>query len=312
LLSGHFLWAGADKLDQDQPRPQRLPFIALLIGSSSLAFGPWLVRLADVGPVAAGFWRLSLALPFLLVIGILFKQAPRWPRRALVWTIFAAAAFYAADLALWNIGIHMTKLGNATLFGNISSFAFAGWGMWLASRWPTRVQAIALLLAALGSALLMSSSYELSARNFRGDLFALAAGLLYTGYLIGIERARTGLGALPLLFLATLFGAAMLLPASIALGEKVWPTDWTPVLIFALSSQVLGQGLLVYAIGKLSPLVVGLTLLTQPAISAFVGWLAYGERLSPLDFAGAIAIAFALVLVRLPQRGLRAAPPQPS
>ena len=26
-------------------------------------FGPWLVRLAGVGPVAAGFWRLALALP---------------------------------------------------------------------------------------------------------------------------------------------------------------------------------------------------------------------------------------------------------
>ena len=299
-------------MEPGQSRSQRGPFVALLVGSCSLAFGPWLVRLADVGPVAAGFWRLSLALPFLLVIACLLKQVPHWPRRAVVWTIFAAAAFYAADLALWNIGIHMTKLGNATLFGNVSSFAFAAWGLWLARRWPTRIQASALILAALGSALLMSGSYELSARNFRGDLFALVAGLLYTGYLIGVERARADLAALPLLFLATLFGAALLLPASVALGEKVWPTDWTPVLIFALSSQVLGQGLLVYAIGKLSPLVVGLALLTQPAIAAMVGWLAYEERLSVLDFTGAIAIAAALVLVRLPDRGLRREAARPS
>ena len=299
-------------MEANPSRSQRHAFIALLVGSCSLAFGPWLVRLADVGPVAAGFWRLSLALPFLLVIACLFRQAPRWPRRALAWTIFAAAAFYAADLALWNIGIHMTKLGNAVLFGNVSSFVFAAWGLWLARRWPTRLQASALLLAAMGSAMLMSGSYELSARNFHGDLFAFAAGLLYTGYLIGIERARTELAALPLLFLATVFGAALLLPTSVALGEKVWPTDWTPVLIFALSSQVLGQGLLVYAIGKLSPLVVGLALLTQPAISALVGWLVYEERLSPLDFTGAIAIAAALVLVRLPDRGLREGVAQPS
>src|SRR5215217_1869315 len=43
-------------------------FAALLTGSSALALGPWLVRLAGVGPVAAGFWRLFLALPFLFVI----------------------------------------------------------------------------------------------------------------------------------------------------------------------------------------------------------------------------------------------------
>jgi drug/metabolite transporter (DMT)-like permease len=90
------------------------------------------------------------------------------------------------------------------------------------------------------------------------------------------------------------------------------PADWTFVMVLALSSQVLGQGLLVYAIGALSPLVVGLTLLTQPAISALVGWLVYGETLRPLDWLGAAAIATALVLVRLPERGLRRLQEQPS
>jgi drug/metabolite transporter (DMT)-like permease len=90
----------------------------------------------------------------------------------------------------------------------------------------------------------------------------------------------------------------------------VWPRDWTPLLIFALSSQVLGQGLLVYAIGALPPLIVGLALLTQPAISALIGWLAYRETLSPMDWIGAIAIGAALVLVRLPARGLRPPPEQ--
>ena len=102
-------------------------------------------------------------------------------------------------------------------------------------------------------------------------------------------------------------GAAMLLPFSIMLGEKIIPDNWTFVIVLAISSQVIGQGLLVYAIGGLSPLVVGLTLLTQPAISAFIGWIVYGETLSPLDWVGAAAIAAALVLVRLPQKGLQPA-----
>jgi drug/metabolite transporter (DMT)-like permease len=206
----------------------------------------------------------------------------------------------------------MTKLGNATLFGNTSSFAFAAWGLWHARRWPSLMHGAALGLAAVGAGLLMGSSAELSARNLRGDLLALLAGLLYTGYLIAVQRARDSLKSLPLLFLASAFGAAMLLPLSIALGEQVLPSDWTFVLLLALGSQVLGQGLLVYAIGSLSPLVVGLTLLTQPAISALVGWFAYGERLSPLDWVGALAIAVALVLVRLPVRGLRRLNEQPT
>ncbi len=288
-------------------RPSRHPyaFPALLIGSSALALGPWLVRLAGVGPVAAGFWRLFLALPFLFVIARLAGQPVHWPGRVLGMIIAFAGVFFAADLAAWHVGIHMTKLGNATLFGNVASFAFAAWGLWLVRSWPSPVQAASLILAAVGAALLMSSSAELSLRNLHGDMLALFAGLLYAGYLISVERAREKLAALPLLFLASAFGAAMLLPFSIALGETVVPADWTFIVVLAISSQVIGQGLLVYAIGALPPLVVGLALLTQPAISALVGWLAYGETLQPLDWVGAAAIAAALVLGRLPQRGLQ-------
>jgi len=70
--------------------------------------------------------------------------------------------------------------------------------------------------------------------------------------------------------------------------------------------------LLVYGIGHVPPLIVGLVLLTQPAISAFVGWLAYGETLRPIDFLGALALGAALVIVRLPERGLRRIADQPS
>ena len=295
-----------------QKKHHPFAFPALIVGSTALAFGPWLVRLVGVGPVAAGFWRLSLALPFLFMLAAVTRQPVHWPSRKLVLIIAAAAFFFAADLAAWHTGIHMTKLANATLFGNTSSFIFAIWGLWMARRAPSALQAGGLLLAAVGAAMLMGSSAELSARNLHGDLLAAFAGILYTGYLIAVERARGSLPPLPLLFLASAFGAVMLLPLSLAMGEQVIPDHWGYALALALGSQVLGQGLLVYALGALPPLVIGLTLLTQPAVSALVGWLVYGERFTMLDWAGAIAIGAALVLVRLPDRGLRLASPQPS
>ena len=295
-----------------QAKPHPLAFPALLVGNVVLAFGPWLVRLSDVGPVAVGFWRLVLALPFLWLLARATGQPAHWPRRALIAIIAAAAFFYALDLAAWNASIRMTKLGNSTLFGNSGSFVFAVYGLFLAHRAPSLRQGSALLLAFAGAALLMSRSYELSPKHFGGDLLALLAGLFYGGYLIFVERARAGLRPLPLLLLATLFSSPILLAISLGFGEKLWPNDWTPLLIFALSSQVIGQGLLVYSIGTLPPLVVGLGLLTQPAVSATVGWVVYRETLSATDFLGAAAIAAALVLVRLPERGLRASSEPPS
>jgi drug/metabolite transporter (DMT)-like permease len=271
-----------------------------------------LVRLADVGPVAVGFWRVALALPFLIALCYATGQRPHLPKKALTLAILAAAIFYVLDLAAWNAGIRLTKLGNATLFGNTGSFVFAIYGLWLVHRLPSARQSGALLLAVAGTGLLMSGSYELSPRNFTGDLLTLVAGLLYGGYLIFVERARSEVKPLPLLLLVTLIAIPMLLAISAGLGEQIWPNDWTPLIIFALSSQVFGQGLLVYSIGTLPPLVVGLALLTQPAVSAAVGWVVFGERLSAMDVVGAVAIAAALVLVRMPEKGLPVADDEPS
>ena len=288
--------------NRDGSSAHRWAFVALLVGNVALAAGPFLVRHAGVGPVAAGFWRMALAVPFLFLLAYLARQPVRWPRPALVGAIAIAAFFFAADLAAWHAGILLTKLGNATLFGNISSFLFAAWGLWLVRKWPSWIQAIALSLAAIGCALLMIGSAELSAAHLRGDLLAALAGLLYTGYLIFVERTRTELAPLPLLVFASLFGAAMLLPAAIVAGERILPADWTALFALALCSQVVGQGLLVYALGHIPPLVVGIAMLTQPALSALLGYLYYDELLTPLDWVGAMLIVTALILVRLRAR----------
>jgi drug/metabolite transporter (DMT)-like permease len=271
----------------------------LLVGNVALATGPFLVRHAGVGPTAAGFWRLGLALPFLVLVALMARQPVRWPRAALVGAIALAAFFFAADLAAWHAGILLTKLGNATLFGNLSSFLFAAWGLWLVRKWPSWIQGSALALAAIGCALLMVGSAELSTAHLHGDLLAAFAGLLYTGYLIFVERTRTELAPIPLLIFASLFGAAMLLPAAAIAGEQIIPADWTALFALALCSQVMGQGLLVYALGHVPPLVIGIAMLTQPALSALLGYLYYGESLTRLDWVGAILIVAALVLVRL-------------
>jgi drug/metabolite transporter (DMT)-like permease len=284
-------------------KPEPLAFAALLIGNLALAGGPFLVRHSGVGPVAAGFWRLALALPFLLAIAWIFRQPVHWPRRKLTIAIAFAAFFFAADLASWHAGILLTKLGNATLFGNISSFFFAAWGLWLARKWPSTIQALALSLAAAGCGLLMWGSAELSASHLRGDLLAVLAGLLYTGYLILVERTRGKLQPLPLLFLASLFGALFLLPAALGAGEQIIPADWTGLFALALCSQVIGQGLLVYALGHVPPLVVGVAMLTQPALSALLGWIYYGEAFTVRDWSGAAMIVAALILVRMRERG---------
>ncbi|WP_029624650.1 DMT family transporter [Sphingomonas sp. KC8] len=288
--------------DSGNRRGTALAFAAMIGANVALAFGAWLVRLADVGPVAAGFWRLALAAPLLLALCLMARQPiPAMPRR--MWMVLAVGGlFFAADLAAWHVGILHTTLANATLFGNITSLTFPIYGFIVARALPGRMQTMALLLAAAGAVLLMGQSYQLSPQNLLGDLLCIAAGVLYTFYLVAVSTARGRLQPLPTLMLATLFGALPLLAFASLMGETIWPTAWTPLLLLAIGSQVIGQGLLVYAMGHLPPLVIGVGLLIQPVVAASVGWMAYGEKLGVIDAIGAVAIAIALVLVRRPDR----------
>jgi drug/metabolite transporter (DMT)-like permease len=283
------------------PAPGRFAFAAALAGPALLAFGPWMVRLADVGPIASGFWRLALAAPLLLLLGrVAGKPLPRLPRAA--WAMIAIGGlFFAADLAAWHSGIVRTKLANATLFANTTSFIFAIYGFIVARRWPGRNQGAAVILAVLGVGLLIGRSYQLSPQYFIGDLLCLLAGFFYTFYLVAVDRARDRLSPLPTLTITTLAGLLPLLGFAMLTGDRIWPHDWTPLLVLAISSQVIGQGMIVYAVGHLPPVVVGLALLSQPVIGSAIGWLAYGETLSTTDWIGAIAIGGALVLVRRPE-----------
>ena len=293
--------AGPRKTVADESIPLSA-LLSLLAANVALASGPLFVRLADTGPVAAAFWRLALATPVLVVAGLLIQPgAARTGMRLIVPLMLAGLAF-AGDLASWHLGIVRTTLANATLFGNSATLIFPIYGFLVARAWPNRSQALALALAAIGAALLLGRSAELSSRNLAGDLLSLLAGTLYAVYFIAMARARLRLSALPALAFSSAATLLPLLLLATALGERIVPGNWTPLVMLALSSQLIGQGLMIHALGRVPPIMVGIALLTQPVIAAGIGWAVYAERPGMLDALGGLLVAAALVLVR---RGAR-------
>jgi drug/metabolite transporter (DMT)-like permease len=284
----------------------------MITGSACLAFGPLLVRLADVGPMASAFWRLALAAPFLMILARVVggQGSMALPGARSLWLAGLAGLAFAGDLAVWHLGIMRTTLANSTLLANAATFLLPLYGLVMLGQRPGRLQLLALAVAAAGMALLLGRSAELSPRHLAGDLLCLAAALFYTVYLVAIEKVRGNVDALPALALATVAGAICLAPLAAFFdsspagggGSSFWPQDWTPILGLAIGSQVIGQGLIVYAVRHLSPLVIGLSLLVQPAISAGIGAIRFGEVPGPWELAGAALVVVALVIARLPNR----------
>ncbi len=291
--------AAQANLAAEPPRPAAWLLLAALLGGNiALALGPWFVRMADTGPVSAGFWRLLLALPFLVLLARANGQRLGGMGGKTLALVALGAVTFALDLASWHIGIGMTRLGNATLFGNAGSIVLLFW-VFIAHRvLPQRLEWLAIIFALAGAAILMGRSLEISTGTLIGDLFCLAAGLLYAVYLLTLQGARGKFGSWSLLVWVSLFGCPVLLGIALLLGEPVWPTDWGPVIGLFIVSQLLGQGLMVYALRYFPPLVIGLALLTQPAVASLYGWLAFGEVLSGLDIVGMVLVGAALAVSR--------------
>ena len=287
----------SQKILHQQP-PSLLAFAALLAGNIAIAFGPLLVRFADSGPIATGFWRLALATPFLFFVGYRFGFRFSALGKSTIWLATIAGLFFGVDIILWHIGIFQTKMANATLFANCASLILVVYGIFVARKMPSKWESAAVLFAFVGAALLMGQSLDLSPLHFQGDILSLGAGLTYTVYLVLMMRVRQNTESWGALGMASAVAAVILLTGSIVAGEQVIPTVWWPVVLLAFSSQFFGQGCLTYALPHFSPLVIGLALLFQPALSAAAGWLAFGETLTAMDFMGSALVMIALVLVR--------------
>src|SRR3546814_5640733 len=121
---------------------------------------------------------------------------------------------FALHRAACDMGIGRTSVAKGALFGNGASLLLVLWGTFLARTLPRGWQALAVLLALAGAALLMGQSYELAPAYLVGDLFSLLAGVFYTFYVILMQRVRGGLGAWTTLGLSSAATLPVLLGAA--------------------------------------------------------------------------------------------------
>ncbi len=278
-----------------------LALILLLVGACAIAFAPILVRISELPPVATAFYRLALAAPVLLLV-LAWPTSPPQPvsRRGIWWIILAGLAF-AGDLGFWHLSIVYTSVANATLFANFAPVIVTAvaW-LWLGER-VRPLFLVALLLALTGASLLIQSSRMLSPTHVIGDLYGLITAVFYAAYLIAIKLARAHYGTWPVMAGSTLVGALALLPFAWIMDGVIWAqtlSGWLVLWALALLVHIGGQGLIARAMADLPASFSSLALLLQPAVAAALAWMLFGEALTVLQLAGAVAILSGVLLAR--------------
>ena len=287
---------------------------AALVGASFLAFSGIFYRFSGTSPSTATVFRCLYALPFLafLMRGESRTHGARTQRERLV--ALGAGVFFAFDLLFWQLSIEQVGAGLATVLANLQVVVVAMVGWLLLGERPGARTFAALPLVVAETALI-SGALERGAYGADpplGVAFGLAAAVSYAGYLLLIRRGNRG-GRYPWgsLFDASAASAASAVVVGLAFGDLVLAPTWPAhgwLLLVAITSQVVGYGLVNFALPHLPAAVTSILLLFQPVATVVAAAILLSEAPSALQLLGVGLILAGVALAAAPGRRGTAAP----
>ena len=280
-------------------------FVAVIAGAVAIGTAAIFMRLSDVTPTAAAFWRVTLALPLLFIWMQLDPatraakadtEAPKW-----LWPSVIVGFWFAADLFLWHWSVDTTTVANATLLANMATVftAVAGF-LFLGQRFKSRF-VVGLVCSVFGAIVLVGQNASLNPDYLLGDILGLLTAVAYAGYIIFGANARATLTTPVIMFGSALTTALFLLPPALLEDGNFFPAElvnWLPLLGLAWFAHVLGQSLIIYGLAHVPATLGSVTLLIQPVISAILAWWIFAEALGLGHLVGATFIFTGIWLAR--------------
>lgn len=268
---------------------------------------PW-VRVADVGPSTAGFYRMLVGSAALFAVcRATGREIWRGSRYAL--RFLPVAAFFAADLFLWHRCIPIVGPGLATILANLQVFVMAAAGTWLYGERPGWKFVLGLTLALPGLVVLVGvDAGALESGYLIGVALGVGAAVAYSGFLIGLRAAQGETESLTPpanLMYATAWCGAILAILVAAEGSSFAIPDAETggaLLAYGLVCQVAGWMFITAAMPKLPASLVGLLLLLQPALAMVWDVLFFARPARWADLGGAALVLAGLYLGTLDRK----------
>jgi drug/metabolite transporter (DMT)-like permease len=280
---------------------------ALVFGACVIGFSGILMRLTGTGPAAAGFWRLTFALPLLALMtrrasGPLGRPTP---------IALLAGLLFALDLGFWHYGLKYTSVGASTVLSNLAPVVVTAFA-WIFLKQRPRALFLLAMTVAVAGAWMMGAGRGAGAPVINaplGALLSVATAFWYALYFLAIAQGRKTQAASRLMFWSGVAGAPLLLAAALLLGEQVLPSTAAGLAACVGLGlvHVAGQGSIAWAMGRLPTSLASVVVLVQPVVATYAGWILFGEALGPLQTAGAAVALGGVVLAQWASRPGRSA-----
>ena len=268
--------------------------LQLMAGATMISFSAVFVKVADVGPTTAGFYRMLFGGLILAAITFVKREALWKGRRALMYA-FGCGIFFSLDLGFWHPSIRYIGPGLATLLSNFQVFCLAGFGVLIWKEPLTWKLVIAAPLAVLGLYLIVGVDWSSLGGAYKtGVWLGLSTAIWYSAYLITLRASRSidnPLDPFANIAVISLFAALVLGVACKGMGESFYipnPATWAALLGYGVAGQVLGTVLISNGLPKVAASQAGLILLLQPVLSFVWDVLFFARPVKTVEVIGAI------------------------
>ncbi|HEX5896661.1 MAG TPA: DMT family transporter [Thermoleophilaceae bacterium] len=290
------------------------PVLAGMLGALVIAFSGILVRLAEVSPSTAAFFRCAYALPVLALLA--WREDRRYGPRPLRERIplWGAGVMFAADLTFWHHSIEAVGAGLATVLGNVQ-VVLVGLLAWAFLGEKPDNRALAAIPVVFAGVVLISGVIGSGAYGddpLLGVIFGVFTAITYALFILILRQGnlddRRPAGPL---FDATLSGAVFSAIGGIAVGD----IDWVPglesqawLVLLALSSQVLGWLLISVSLPRLPAVLTSIVLMLQPVSTVFLGAVILSEAPSAVQLVGVAIVISGVAVATVKPREREPAP----
>jgi drug/metabolite transporter (DMT)-like permease len=282
------------------------PRICLLIGVISISIFPVLVKWTPVSGLTSAFYRMFIAVVFLLPY-VFIKNQLQKPDKSLWLPIFVCGMLFGSDIAIWNLSIHYSNATQATLLTNLSPvWVGIASSLFLHDK-PGRQFWIGTVVALSGMVILMGTDTFTKMHFDKGFLMALTSGLLYASYMIVSKRVLNRMKIVSFMVYSMCVSSIYLFILCMLNDEPLGnftPVVWGVLSVQGIICQLLGWLTISYAVQKLDAQRVSLALLSQSVVTGLIAWLFINEKISLQMIIGGIVILAGIGITFIKKKNL--------
>ena len=277
-------------------------FLILATGAMLIGFAPVFVKWSELSPSAISFYRMLLALPFLVLINFILNKKILFNvqhKKTIFYSAIASVAF-TTDLTLWHYSMDITSVSNATIIVNSAPIFVAVLSFIIFKEKISKEFVVSFLVTYIGIIGLIFYSNNYINGKVLGDILCMIAAFFYGVYLLVIARLGKE-NSLNIIFYTTLFCCIFsVIPMLIDGGNMVPSTqfEWINLVLLAFLCQFGGQYLITHGIGKISASEGSIGLLMQPITATILAVFLFNEILNITQIIFVFVSLFGIYLAR--------------